>query len=164
MTAVALAAFLLAQDPSSVLDQLESRARTARTVHAEFTLERLPRYSALTVDFEPAERRLSWLLSRGPGLPADHYVIDQFRRYRWTDGQPGDQTNFEPYWSGFERGFNSILLSLLPDRAFGSGAAVPSWGFGIGINLEGKPAPDGRGTLQFYGTFYRAPFRWLGLL
>jgi hypothetical protein len=164
MTAVALAAFLLAQDPPSILDQLESRARTARTLHAEFDLERLPQYSAIVVDFDPAERRLSWLLTRGPGLPADHYLIDQFRRYRWTDGRTGDMTSFEPYWSGFERGFNSILLSLLPDRAVAAGATPPSWGFGIGINLEGKPSRDGKGSLQFYGTFYRVPFRWLGVL
>jgi hypothetical protein len=164
MMPVALAALLLAQDPASVLDQLETRARTARTVHAEFDLQRLPQYSGIVVDFEPAERRLSWLLTRGPGLPADHYLIDQLRRYRWTDGRTGDVTSFEPYWSGFERGFNSILLSLLPDRVLASGAAAPSWGFGIGINLEGKPSREGKGTLQFYGTFYRVPYRWLGLL
>jgi hypothetical protein len=164
MTALVLAFLLQAQESGTVLDELESRAKTVRTVHAEFALEKLPQYSSIVVDFEPAARRLSWTLGRGPGKPSDHYLIDQLRRYLWRDGESGTTTDFEPYWGGFDKGFNSILVSLLPDRSLVSGGTPVSWGFGIGINLEGKPAPDGRGSLQFYGTYYRAPFRWLGLL
>lgn len=164
MIALALVLFTQAPDPAATLDVLETKARSASTIHAEFELDRLPQYSSIIVDCDPSLRRLSWNLVRGPGQPADHYLIDRLRRTLWTDGQTGTTTDFQTYWGGFDRGFNSILASLLPDRAVDVSGVPPLWGFGIGINLEGKPSREGRGVLQFYGTFYRVPYRWLGLL
>jgi hypothetical protein len=164
MMTIALLLVLQTSDPVATLDLLESKARSVTTIHAEFELDRLPQYSSIIVDFDPIERRLSWNLGRGPGQPADHYVVDQLRRTMWTDGQTGTTTDFQPYWGGFDRGFNSILASLLPDRTADSVNGPPMWGFGLGINLEGKQSRDARGSLQFYGTFYRVPYRWLGLL
>jgi len=163
-TLVLLGVLAQTPEPGRVLDLLESKARSVVTLHAEFQLDTLPQYRSVVIDFDSPRRRLSWILDPGPGKPVDHYVIDRYRRTTWRDGEKGTTTDFRPYWGGFDEGWNSILLSLVPDPKQTPDGSTPPWVFGLGINLEGKPSREGRGKLQFYGTFYKVPFRWLGLL
>ncbi|MBI3856164.1 MAG: hypothetical protein HY293_10795 [Planctomycetes bacterium] len=162
MVPILLAVLLQAENPTAILEGLEPRARAVRTIHAEFTLQRLPGAAAVRADLDLAGQRFLISFSADGKTPSLHNLLTATHRYRWKPGEPGTRTNVGPFYGDMGKGLNEVLASL-------DGAADPAkngdaWRVGLGVDLEGKPAKDEFGAFRIYSSFGTTPFRWLGLL